>query len=141
MLTALRADPLTVRLQVRLAVAGLPWPEVVAYLAALAATGELDAESLLTAAQALESSGLRTIAPDETTSLATLEHTLAASPDAPLRRLALAALLAQATQPAGWTAALRARLAHYRADLAPLVAAAAQFVFPPLAEEAAAGPA
>jgi hypothetical protein len=129
-LAALRPDPLTLRLQARLAVAGLPWPELAPYFTELAAADTLDAEVLMATVQALEASGQRSVSQADA-ALPAFEYTLAASPDARLRRLALAALQAQATQPAGWTAALRARLAQYRADPTPLVAAAAQFVFPP----------
>lgn len=130
-LAALRPDPLTVRLQAQLAVAGLPWSELAPYLIELAATDALDAESLMATVQALEASGSRTGPPSDANSLPAFEHAVAANPAARLRRLALAALVAQATQPAGWTAALRARLDQYRTDPAPLVAAAAQFTFPP----------
>ena len=137
MLGALRADPLTVRLQVRLAVAGLPWGELAPYFTELAATDALDPESLMAAVQALEASGPRSGPPSaaDTGSLPAFEYAMAASADARLRRLGLAALVAQATQPAGWTATLRTRLGQYRADAAPLVAAAAQFTFPPPAPE------
>ena len=60
-----------------------------------------------------------------------LERALSGSDDPRLRRLALAALVAQAKYPPGWTAARRARLEAYREDPAPLVAGAAQFTFPP----------
>ena len=79
--------------------------------------------------------GQRTGPPSDSNSLPAFEAALAASPDARLRRLGLAAAVAQATQPAGWTAALRARLDQYRADPTPLVAAAAQFTFPPQVSE------
>nr|GFC91904.1 hypothetical protein [Tanacetum cinerariifolium] len=130
-LAVLRPDPLTVRLQARLAVSGLPWDELAPYLTDLAATNALDAESLMATVQALEASGQRSGLPSDTNSLPAFEHDVATSPDARLRRLGLAALVAHATQPAGWTAALRTRLDQYRADPAPLVAAAAQFTFPP----------
>ena len=81
--------------------------------------------------QALEASGSRTGPPSDTDSLPAFEHAVAASSDARLRRLGLAAVVAQATQPAGWTTTLRTRLAQYQADPTPLVAAAAQFIFPP----------
>jgi hypothetical protein len=139
LLAALRPDPLTVRLQVQLAVAGLPWPELAAFLSELATTGALDAESLLTAAEAIARSGQRAGQPLADDSLVSFERALADHSDAQLRRLALAALLAQATQPAGWTAALRTRLTQYHTDPAPLVAAAAQFTFPPPIEETAPG--
>jgi hypothetical protein len=134
LLVALRPDPLTVRLQVQLAVAGLSWSELAIYLTELATTGALDAESLLTASEAIARSGQRTSQQLTDDSLAAFERALASSSNTGLRRIALAALLAQATQSAGWTAALRTRLDQYRADTAPLVAAAAQFTFPPQIE-------
>ncbi|MDJ0365199.1 hypothetical protein QMK33_08540 [Hymenobacter sp. H14-R3] len=131
MLAVLRPDPLTVRLQVRLALAGLPWPELAPYLTSLAATDALDAEVLMATVHALESIRQRIANQADVEALLAIEDALAASPDARLRRVALAALCTQATRPAGWTAALRTRLDHYRADPAPLVAAPAQFTFPP----------
>lgn len=133
-LEALHSDPLTVQLQVRLALAGLPWPDLTPYLTNLAATDTLDAEVLMATVQTLEASGQRMTSRVDAEARLAFEHTLAASPDARLRRLALAALRAQATQSTGWTAVMRTRLDHYRADPAPLVAAAAQFTFPPPAE-------
>jgi hypothetical protein len=59
-----------------------------------------------------------------------LEADLAASADERLRRLAVTALSAGAGRD-GWTRSRRARLERYRADGAPLVAGAAQFLFPP----------
>lgn len=134
-LDALHDDPLTVLLRAKLAVAGLPWNEVKAYLAGLADTNELDAESLMATVQAVEASGPRAGAKPGANSLQGFESALADSPDARLRRLGFAALLAQSTQVAGWTNALRTRLDWYRRDPAPLVAAAAQFFFPPPKEE------
>ena len=136
-LAALRPDLLTVLQQVQLAVAALPWPELAAYLAELAAQHDLHAEACMAAVQAIEASGPRLEAAAEAAALPAFEQTMAAHADARLRRLGLAALLAQASQATGWTAALRTRLAQYRADPAPLVAAAAQFVFPPAADAAA----
>ena len=43
----------------------------------------------------------------------------------------MAALVAQAQSPRGWSAEFLGRLQSYRADPAALVAAAAQFTFPP----------
>ena len=129
-LAALRPDPLTVRLRVQLAVAGLPWLALASFLIELAAADVLDAESVVAAAQAIAAGGPR-FGPPPDDALLAFEHDLAQSSDARLRRLALAALQAQATQPAGWTIALRNRLARYGQDPAPLVAAAAQFIFPP----------
>ncbi len=58
------------------------------------------------------------------------ETAAAASPDARLRRVALAALTSRASRD-GWTPARRARLAVFAEDRHPLVASAAQFTFPP----------
>lgn len=129
-LEALRHDALTVRHRAKLAISGLPWEETAAYLSQLAATNELHAEALMGAVQAIEGSATRANQ-DASSSLSTLETILANSADERLRRLALAALLAQATGAAGWTGELRARLEIYRSDPSPLVAAAAQFTFPP----------
>ncbi|MBD2768436.1 hypothetical protein IC235_11095 [Hymenobacter sp. BT664] len=87
--------------------------------------------------QALEASGQRPGAKPGVNSLQAFELALADSPDARLRRLGFAALLAQSAQVAGWTNALRTRLDWYRRDPAPLVAAAAQFFFPPPKAETA----
>jgi hypothetical protein len=52
------------------------------------------------------------------------------SGDARLRRLAFAALKAWVARAGDWEDAPRERLRAYRADPAPLVAAAAQFTLP-----------
>ena len=57
--------------------------------------------------------------------------TLAASGDENLRRLALAALMAQTNSRLGWNQTRVNRLLKYRQDKSALVAAAAQFTFPP----------
>ena len=63
--------------------------------------------------------------------MAALEASLADSPDPILRRFALAALVGLAQSPRGWDRVLRDRLDAYRRDPSTLVAAAAQFTFPP----------
>jgi len=63
--------------------------------------------------------------------LLAFETSLAGDSDERLRRLALAALVAQGNGPLGWAPELIARLENYRRDESPLVAAAAQFTFPP----------
>jgi hypothetical protein len=170
-LDALSGDPLTTRHRAELAVAGLPWAEVAAYLSRLATTNELHPEALMVAVKAVESSSSvhrsvwSTLLPmnaedwDEASreemiallmaadvpeggdiagsrqearnGLDVLETAFANSADERLRRLALAAVIAQAAGTAGWTPALRERLDVYRRDPAPLVAAAAQFTLPP----------
>jgi hypothetical protein len=126
-LSVLAADPLTARLRADLAVSALPWDELAEQLARMAATGELHAESLMTAVSGIKGAAFRTDGAD----LPRFETMLAASPDERLRRLALAALVAQAQGPGGWNEERLARLHSYRADPSPLVAAAAQFTMTP----------
>jgi hypothetical protein len=141
-LGALAGDPLTVRYRVELAITGLLWQEVAQYLAGLGQSNELHPEALMAAVRAIEESEYRSASranysaeavaePAQQTGLNLLEAVLADSPDERLRRLALAALVAQAGGSSGWTEELRARLDRYQQDPAPLVAAAAQFTFPP----------
>jgi hypothetical protein len=59
-----------------------------------------------------------------------LEAALAGQDDERLRRIALAALDAQAGDAYGWTAERLTRLRSFRADPSPLVASAAQFTLP-----------
>lgn len=126
-LGALAADPLTARLQVDLAVATLTGSGLADWLADLAAADALHADALGAAIQAILSAASR---PDAI-GLDHLGATLAPSPDARLRRLALAALVARSGVGAGWDSRRLARLRAFRDDPSPLVAAAAQFTFPP----------
>ncbi|KAB8144353.1 hypothetical protein F8S13_05610 [Chloroflexia bacterium SDU3-3] len=125
-LAALAEDPLAVQQQVILSAAVLNRNEFVQHVRRLAATGQLHADALVACANALVGYAHAW----KPTRFAAIEAALAEEPDAALRRVALAALVAHAAC-AGWSAPLRERLAVYRADPAPLVAAAAQFVFPP----------
>jgi hypothetical protein len=125
-ISALEGDPLTATIRAQLAVAGLPWEETVSLLARMAASEELYADALMAAVRALE-----TAPPRAEGSLDRMEKALAHSTDERLRRLALAALIAQAGAAEGWTEDRRHRLENYRQDPASLVAAAAQFTFPP----------
>jgi hypothetical protein len=120
-------DPLTTSLRAELAVHALPGEELATLLTRMAQAGELHAEAILDAVNALQSAASRPDAGD----LRALEAALAVSDDAALRRLALAALVAQAQGRRGWADDLLARLRDYRADAEPLVAAAAQFTLPP----------
>lgn len=125
-LEALATDPLTISLRVELAVQALPWHELAAMLANTVASGELHAEALAIAAQAITQAASRSDATD----LAQFEADLARCSDERLRRLAFAALVAQSQPPRGWNDERLARLQSYRTDPAPMVAAAAQFTFP-----------
>jgi hypothetical protein len=126
-LAALAADPLAVSLRLSLAAAALPWDELAAVFRRAAEAGELHADALAASALLLG----RAVSRPDIGSMHDLEAVLGASDDERLRRLALAALLAQAAAPRGWNPDRRERLEQYRADPAPLVAAAAQFTFPP----------
>jgi hypothetical protein len=118
----LGADPLTPAYRARLAIAALDVDGVEAVLAGLAETGLLHADTM-TAALAATAGGRPALLPE-------LERRLGASTDDRLRRIALAALVADAGR-TGWDDDHRARLAAYADDAAPLVAAAARFTFPP----------
>ncbi|MGY2895551.1 hypothetical protein [Deinococcus sp. UYEF24] len=124
-LTALAADPLTLHFQARLAVSTLPWPEVAERLLGWAAGGELHADALTAAVNAVTGARSRT----DTLEVETLERPLASGPPE-ARRLALAALVLAAQAPGTWTPERLARLREYRADPSLLVAGAAQFTLP-----------
>jgi hypothetical protein len=104
---------------------------VTSALRELAASGALHGEALMAAVGAIHQAAHR---PDAA-GLVTLEEALGQSDDERLRRLGLAALVALAEPPRGWNAERLTRLQGYRADPSWLVAAAAQFSFPPVEEE------
>jgi hypothetical protein len=126
-LTVLARDPLTAVLQVEVAVSALLWNETLDLLRHWATTDLLHAEVVTAAVAAIQASAQRA-APDD---LVAVETRLRGEADPRLRRVALAALIAHAQSPRGWDAEHLARLQSYRADPAPLVAAAAQFTLPP----------
>jgi hypothetical protein len=126
-LQALAGDPHTAALRVVLAARALPWPEVAELMTRMAGAGELHAQALCSAGNAIEQATRR----GDATGLGELEAALVTSEDPALRYLALSALIAQAALPPGWTDERLQRLKDYRADPAPLVAATAQFTFPP----------
>lgn len=123
-LTTLSQDQLTLSLRLEMILWGLPWEEVAPQLIQIA--DRLHADALVKTELAIQRVARR---PDA--DLLSMETTLATSNDERLRRLALAALLAQSTQSNGWSDALVARLHTYRRDPSPLVAEAAQFTFVP----------
>ena len=87
----------------------------------------MHADALLTAARAMDR--VRIQRPD--VRIESLEEAFTNSEDGLMRRLGLAALLAQTSDAAGWTDARRSRLEAFRRDPSPLVAEAAQFTFVP----------
>jgi hypothetical protein len=126
-LAALASDPLTLALQVELATTALLFDDLAMLLRSLASADLLHAEVITAVGAALQASARRADAAE----LAAFEQSLAGEADARLRRVGLAALVALARAPRGWDAERLARLQIYRADPAALVAAAAQFTFPP----------
>ncbi|UQN08713.1 hypothetical protein [Deinococcus sp. QL22] len=124
-LEALAADPLTLHLQVRLAVATLLWPDLAARLLRWAEAGQLHPEVLMDAVNAVLGAGART----DLSQISTLEELLAGGPPE-TRRIALAALTVAAQAPGAWTPQRLERLRTYRADPSALVASAAQFTLP-----------
>ena len=146
-LAALETDKHTTRLRAELVIAGLPWPDVTTYFSHLVEMNALDAETLMASVRAIEAS----VAPRFSSVLAAflaggtretdarrqaaqdglseLQTILGASDDERLRRLALAATVAQGSGTFGWTESLRARVEAYRNDPSVLVASAAQFLF------------
>ena len=123
-LNALALDPLTAVPRAGLAITALPWQELARAFEAMAATGQLGPDVLAACVADL-------CAVTDGAALAQLETALATQGDDRLRRLALAALVASASLAEGWNEDRLRRLRDYRQDQSPLVAAAAQFTFPP----------
>lgn len=125
-LTALRQDPLTVSLQVSLAIHGIWWKEVAAFLVDLSAHGELHAEAIMQAVAAMPLVLFRS----DVGEAWQMEEALRVHPDPMLRRIGVAVLKDLVTAPRGWTDRDLEVLNVYRNDPSPLVAEAAQFTFP-----------
>ncbi len=121
-LAALATDPLTVSLRIRVILRGLAWEEVTQELMQLREA--MHADALERAKSAIQYAASR---PDA--DLFGLEMAFATSTDERLRRLALAALIAQSQQTQGWSDERIARLQVYQNDSSSLVAEAAQFTF------------
>jgi len=122
-LDRLATDPLTAAHRAHLAVVGLAAAEAAERLRGQARDATLHADAVAAACTAVggwHGPGFRS----------ELESALAVDPDERLRRIALAALVADAER-SGWDSGRRERLDAYRADPSPLVAGAAQFTFPP----------
>ena len=126
-LSVLAIDPLTVTIQIKLAIVGLPWHELTQFLIDLKNKGELHPDAVSTAINGIESIHRR----NNIAEIIDLETTLATSEDEKLRRIALAALIAQTNSRLGWNQERVNRLLKYRQDTSALVASAAQFTFPP----------
>jgi hypothetical protein len=122
-LDALAADPLTLHLQVSIAMRLLTAEAVTTYLSGLRGEETLVTAALLGAGDMLRQQAYQFDVPR----LERLEAALAASEDARLRLIALAAFQAQVQRGSYLSADRLARLRRFRADAAPLVAASAQF--------------
>jgi len=125
-LSALEGDPLTITLRVRLAGWYLGADDLGAYFEGVSARREWHDEALIVACATIADQEDRLSAEQ----WRAIESRLATSADERLRRLAFAALKAWATRVGDWEGAPLERLRAYRADPAPLVAAAAQFTLP-----------
>jgi hypothetical protein len=120
LLATLRADPRVVPQAIALAPRLLGWEELADMLVDLVARDLLHADAMVEALQAARS----------TTHPELFEARLAGRPDPRLRRIAVAALAHAARPGHGWSEERRARLDRYRADPSPLVAGAAEMIFP-----------
>lgn len=130
-MAVLEDDPVCLNQRVRLALAVYSAEELIALVDSLVASGQLDAELTMQVA-----GGLRPRADTHGSNaeyLEQLERRWTASDDERLRRLALAALVAQSGAGPGsrWSEAQRSRLEAFGRDPSRTVAAAAQFTFPP----------
>ena len=126
-LAVLEIDLLTVEIQVKLAIVAFSWNELGDFLINLSNSNVLHSDALAAAINTIESISQR----NDIANIMVLESTLARSKDEKLRRLAVAALIAQTNSRLGWDREKVDRLLAYRQDTSPLVAAAAQFIFPP----------
>lgn len=125
MLKTLQADPLTAGMRLNLCAALLEVDDFARELESLPQSG-VPLPAVATEAIA----GIGKLAKTKRrVDLPGLEGRLAAAEDPNARVLAFHALVAQATDPDGWTETRRARLEGYRKDPSPIVAISAQFFF------------
>ncbi|MEM8779447.1 MAG: hypothetical protein AAGF26_11370, partial [Cyanobacteria bacterium P01_G01_bin.49] len=126
-LSVLAFDPLTVAIQIKLAVVTLSWSELAQFIIELNNRQALHSDALSITINTIESVNQR----NDIADIIKFETTLAAREDEKLRRLALAALITQTNSRLGWNQERVNRLSVYQQDTSALVAAAAQFIFPP----------
>ena len=125
-MTALASDEAAQPVYLELAAQHLEAKQLLAELTRLARSGGLQVDALQRVHSALIA---------QPTEIAEkLELALAQSTEPALRWLAVKVLAEVAGPGQGWTDQRRERLRTYQQDLAPQVASAAQFVFPPLQE-------
>lgn len=119
--TMFARDPLATVHYVRFAGSVFDWKRLAAVLEDLGARDFLHSDAMMAAYEAVA----RCVHP------ASLEARFAKHPNPRLRRLGVEALKHASAPKDGWSKERREKLENYRADRAPLVAAAAVYVFPP----------
>jgi hypothetical protein len=125
-LKELSTDPLAVNLRLDIGSAIFSITEFTALIEQLSDARELHAEAFMHALQYL--TNYRDLGTAEAT---LIEERWRDDLNPLLRRLGLAILIGSTKPPLGWTQYRRAALQGYRSDPEPMVAAAAQFTFPP----------
>ncbi len=122
--------PLTVILQLELALLTLAGEDVAALLKRFVAHDTLHADAVHEVCTHLSSMNTG----EERATVEVLERLLAAESDERLRRIALAALVSLSQSPSGWNDERTRRLHVYQSDPSPLVAESALFTFPEQSE-------
>lgn len=122
-ISKLSQDPITLTLQIKLAVPTLPWSELSEFFQQN--IQQMHGEALFTAVSEIEAATRRS----DISQIEQFETALATNNDERLRRLALAALVTIARS-LGWNDDRIQRLQIYQNDPSNLVASAAQFIFP-----------
>jgi hypothetical protein len=117
----LARDPLATKHYVRFAGRVMGWQKLVAVLEDLGRRDFLHSDAMMSAYEAIA----QCVHP------ASIEAALGSHKNPRLRRLAVEALLHAASPGNGWSRERREKLERYRQDPAPLVAAAAVYIFPP----------
>ncbi len=124
-LEALQKDRLTICQRLRLACKTLPFSELIDYIRQASESDDLHAEALIQTVRSIEGASRRA----DVDQLILVETAFVDDPSELLRRVALAALSAQAAS-CGWTEERLERLEQFRKDKSVLVAEAAQFTLP-----------
>jgi len=125
-LSVLASDPRTSCLYISLFIAVSPLPEIQKTLQDSKNTAAFHAGTIACCIASLHTAAER---PDAL-ELDELEQSLGSHSSDLVRRFGLAALVAAAGGNRGWTQERLDRLRHYRKDVSPFVAEAAQFTFP-----------
>ncbi len=119
-------DPLLLKAKLKLTIKHLPWSEVVEILRNAVNDSAFTAETQVATAECLTNS-YRIDGKD----IRIVEQSFIDSGDERLRHFALAAMIGDINHGNGWTDETREHLKIYQQDISPLIAAEAQFIFPP----------